>query len=131
MVQWAGDRFSCCDCETPCGALRDGAVRGKAVCLMLGINLAGETAIIGLLIAQSEGAKFWLQVVTELRNRGVQDFIRAVFQKTNVQLYITHVVRHSLSYVFWRRRTEVAVDLKRIYHTGEVIDFGAVSAISR
>lgn len=111
--------------------MRAGAVRVKAVYLVLGINLAGETAIIGLLIAQSEGAKFWLQVVTELHNRGVQDFIEAVVQKISVQLCITHIVRHCLNYVFWKRRTEVAVDLKRIYHTGEVIDFGAVSAISR
>lgn len=57
--------------------VREGAVRVKAVYLALGINLAGEKEILGLWIAQNEGAKFWLQVVTELRNRGVQDIFVA------------------------------------------------------
>ncbi|BGE69852.1 hypothetical protein CRPA25_61090 [Pseudomonas aeruginosa] len=97
----------------------------------LGINLAGEKEILGLWIAQNEGAKFWLQVVTELRNRGVQDIfvacvdglkgfpeaIEAVFPRTSVQLCIVHMVRHSLNYVSWKRRAEVAADLKRIYQS--------------
>ena len=109
--------------------VREGAVRVKAVYLALGINLAGEKEILGLWIAQNEGAKFWLQVVTELRNRGVQDIfvacvdglkgfpeaIEAVFPRTSVQLCIVHMVRHSLNYVSWKRRAEVAADLKRIY----------------
>ena len=111
--------------------VREGAVRVKAVYLALGINLAGEKEILGLWIAQSEGAKFWLQVVTELRNRGVQDIfiacvdglkgfpeaIEAVFPHTSVQLCIVHMVRHSLNYVSWKRRAEVAADLKRIYQS--------------
>ena len=111
--------------------VREGAVRVKAVYLALGINLAGEKEILGLWIAQNEGAKFWLQVVTELRNRGVQDIfvacvdglkgfpeaIEAVFPHTSVQLCIVHMVRHSLNYVSWKRRAEVAADLKRIYQS--------------
>lgn len=111
--------------------VRDGAVRVKAVYLALGINMAGEKEILGIWIAQTEGAKFWLQVVTELRNRGVQDIfvacvdglkgfpeaIEAVFPQTSVQLCIVHMVRHSLNYVSWKRRAEVATDLKRIYQS--------------
>ncbi len=111
--------------------VREGAVRVKAVYLALGINLSGEKEILGLWIAQNEGAKFWLQVVTELRNRGVQDIfvacvdglkgfpeaIEAVFPHTNVQLCIVHMVRHSLNYVSWKRRAEVAADLRRIYQS--------------
>lgn len=109
--------------------VRDGAVRVKAVYLAIGVTLAGEKEVLGLWLAQSEGAKFWLQVVTELKNRGVQDIfiacvdglkgfpeaIEAVFPQTTVQLCIVHMVRHSLNYVAWKRRAEVAADLKRIY----------------
>ena len=109
--------------------VRDGAVRVKAVYLAIGITMSGEKEVLGLWLAQTEGAKFWLQVVTELRNRGVQDIfiacvdglkgfpeaIEAVFPYTTVQLCIVHMVRHSLNYVSWKRRLEVAADLKRIY----------------
>lgn len=111
--------------------VREGAVRVKAVYLALGINLAGEKEVLGLWIAQNEGSKFWLQVVTELRNRGVQDIfvacvdglkgfpeaIEVVFPRTSVQLCIVHMVKHSLNYVSWKRRAEVAADLKRIYQS--------------
>lgn len=111
--------------------VRDGAVRVKAVYIALGVNMAGEKEILGLWIAQTEGAKFWLQVVNELRNRGVQDMfvacvdglkgfpeaIEAVFPKTAVQLCIVHMVRHSLNFVSWKRRKEVAADLRRIYQS--------------
>lgn len=94
-----------------------------------GINLAVEKEILGLWIAQNEGAKFWLQVVTELRNPGVQDIlvacvdglngfpeaIEAVLPYTSLQLCIVHMVRHSLNFVSWKRRAEVTADLKRIY----------------
>lgn len=106
-----------------------GAVRVKAVYLALGINLAGEKELLGLWIAQTEGAKFWLQVVTELKNRGVQDIfiacvdglkgfpeaIEAVYPKAAVQLCIVHLVRYSLNFVGWQQRKAVAEDLKRIY----------------
>ncbi len=111
-----------------------GAVRVKAVYLALGINLAGEKELLGLWIAQTEGAKFWLQVVTELKNRGVQDIfiacvdglkgfpeaIETVFPKTDVQLCIVHLVRHSLNYVSWKLRKQVAEDLKVIYTAATV-----------
>ncbi len=106
-----------------------GVVRPKAVYLALGINLAGEKEILGLWISQTEGAKFWLQVVTELKNRGVQDIfiacvdglkgfpeaIEVVYPKTAVQLCIVHMVRHSLNYVGWKLRKTVAGDLRSIY----------------
>jgi putative transposase len=85
--------------------------------------------LLGLWIAQTEGAKFWLQVVTELKNRGVNDIfiacvdglkgfpeaIEAVFPKTIVQLCIVHLVRNSLNFVGWKKRKEVAADLRAIY----------------
>ena len=106
-----------------------GSVRAKAVYLALGINLAGEKELLGLWIAQTEGAKFWLQVVTELKNRGVADIfiacvdglkgfpeaIEAVFPQTAVQLCIVHLVRYSLNYVSWKLRKEVAAGLRAIY----------------
>lgn len=112
----------------------NGAVRVKAVYLVLGINLAGEKELLGIWIAQSEGAKFWLQVVTELKNRGVTDIfiacvdglkgfpeaIEAVYPKTAVQLCLVHLVRYSLHYVSWKLRKEVAADLKRIYQSATV-----------
>jgi len=111
--------------------VRDGSVRSKAVYLAIGVNMAGEKEVLGLWLAQTEGAKFWLQVVNELRNRGVRDIliacvdglkgfpeaIEAVFPQTTVQLCIVHMVRHSLNYVSWKRRKEVAADLKRIYQS--------------
>ena len=111
--------------------VREGAVRVKAVYLAIGVTMAGEKEVLGLWLAQTEGAKFWLQVVTELRNRGVQDIfiacvdglkgfpeaIEAVFPRAAVQLCVVHMVRHSLNYVSWKRRPEVAADLKRIYQS--------------
>jgi putative transposase len=114
--------------------VREGAVRVKAVYLAIGVTMTGEKEVLGLWLAQTEGAKFWLQVVTELRNRGVQDIfiacvdglkgfpeaIEAVFPRAAVQLCIVHMVRHSLNYVSWKRRPEVAADLKRIYQSATV-----------
>ena len=107
----------------------NGMVRAKAVYLALGINMNGEKELLGIWIAQTEGAKFWLQVVTEIKNRGVQDIfiacvdglkgfpeaIEAVFPKTDVQLCIVHMVRYSLNYVSWKMRKEIAADLRSIY----------------
>jgi putative transposase len=111
--------------------IREGTVRVKAVYLAIGITIEGEKEVLGLWLAQNEGAKFWLQVVTELRNRGVQDIliacvdglkgfpdaIEAVFPQVTVQLCIVHMVRHSLNYVSWKRRPEVAADLRLIYQS--------------
>ena len=109
--------------------VREGSVRVKAVYLAIGISMTGEKEVLGLWLAQTEGAKFWLQVVTELRNRGVQDIfiacvdglkgfpeaIETVFPQTLVQLCIVHMVRQSLNYVSWKQRKQVAADLRRIY----------------
>jgi len=111
-----------------------GAVRAKAVYLALGISMTGEKEILGLWIAQTEGAKFWLQVVTELKNRGVADIfiacvdglkgfpdaIEAVYPQTAVQLCLVHMVRNSLNYVSWKLRKVVAADLKTIYAAATV-----------
>lgn len=110
--------------------VRDGAhIRNKAIYLAIGINLAGTKEVLGLWVAQTEGAKFWLQIVTELKNRGVADIFIAcvdglkgtplasetVFPEAQVQLCIVHLVRHSLNYVGWKQRKEVATDLQKIY----------------
>src|SRR5882724_2610662 len=106
-----------------------GHVRNKAIYLAIGVGLNGMKEVLGLWIAQTEGAKFWLQVVTELKNRGVKDIfiacvdglkgfpeaIESVFPQTTVQLCIVHLVRHSLNYVGWKQRKEVARELKLIY----------------
>jgi putative transposase len=106
-----------------------GHVRNKAVYLAIGVTMEGMKEVLGLWIAQTEGAKFWLQVVTELKNRGVRDIfiacvdglkgfpeaIESIFPQTVVQLCIVHLVRHSLNYVNWKQRKEVARDLKTIY----------------
>jgi putative transposase len=106
-----------------------GHVRNKAVYLAIGVNMEGLKEVLGLWIAQTEGAKFWLSVATELKNRGVRDIfiacvdglkgfpeaIEAVFPQTEVQLCIVHLVRHSLNFVSWKQRKEVARDLKLIY----------------
>ena len=107
----------------------NGHVRNKAIYLAIGVTIEGYKEVLGLWIAQTEGAKFWLQVVTELKNRGVSDIfiacvdglkgfpeaIESVFPQTEVQLCIVHLVRHSLNYVGWKQRKEVARDLKTIY----------------
>jgi putative transposase len=108
-----------------------GHVQNKAVYLAIGIDMEGKKEVLGMWIAQTEGSKFWLQIVTELKNRGVNDIliacvdglkglpeaIEAVFPKTQVQLCIVHMVRYSLNYVGWKQRKEVAADLKRIYQS--------------
>jgi putative transposase len=108
----------------------NGQVKNKAVYLAIGVSASGLKEVLGLWIAQTEGAKFWLQVVTDLKNRGVNDIfiacvdglkgfpeaIESVFPQTEVQLCIVHLVRHSLNYVGWKERKSVAADLKRIYN---------------
>src|SRR5262245_28382815 len=117
--------------------IRDsGHIKNKAVYLAIGINLEGFKEVLGLWIAPTEGAKFWLQVVTELKNRGVRDIfiacvdglkgfpeaIETVFPQTEVQLCIVHLVRHSLNYVGWRERRKVAADLRLIYTAATAAD---------
>ena len=108
---------------------QDGRVINKAVYLALGINLDGKKDILGMWISENEGAKFWLSVLTELQNRGVQDVfiacvdglkgfpdaINTVFPKTKIQLCIVHMVRNSLRFVSYKDYKKVTADLKRIY----------------
>jgi len=107
----------------------DGTVRNRAVYVALGVTLSGHKELLGLWIAPTEGAKFWLSVLTELKNRGMQDCfiacvdgltgfpeaIETVFPKTQVQLCLVHKVRNSLAYVSYKDRRAVAKDLKAIY----------------
>ncbi len=108
----------------------DKQIRNKSVFLALGVNMEGQKELLGMWIAGNEGAKFWLYVVTELKNRGVEDIfiacvdglkgfpdaINSVFPKTKVQLCIVHMVRNSLKYVPHKNRKEVSTDLKKIYN---------------
>ena len=101
----------------------------KAVYLALGVTMEGHKELLGMWISESEGAKFWLSVCTELRNRGMKDCyiacvdgltgfpeaIETVFPKRQVQLCLVHMVRNSLKYVNYKQRAEVAKDLKTIY----------------
>jgi transposase-like protein len=104
-------------------------VRNKAVYLALGVTGDGQREVLGLWIAENEGAKFWLSVMTELRNRGVQDILIAVvdglkgfpdainsaFPETMVQTCIVHLVRHSLNFCSWKDRKAVAARLREVY----------------
>jgi putative transposase len=106
-----------------------GRVTNKAIYLAFGVNMQGLKEVLGMSASESEGAKFWMQIVTELKNRAVSDIfiacvdglkgfpqaIEAIFPRTQVQLCLVHLVRHSLSYVSHRDRKEVATDLKAIY----------------
>ena len=107
----------------------EGLVRNKAVYLALGITCQGEKEVLGLWIEQTEGAKFWLKVMNELRTRGVGDVLIAVvdgltgfpdaiatvFPQTAVQTCIVHLIRNSLTFVSWKDRKKVMPDLKAIY----------------
>ena len=107
----------------------EGRVENRAVYVAIGINLEGQKEVLGLWTSANEGAKFWLQVLTELQNRGVKDIfiacvdglkgfpqaIETVYPKITVQLCIVHLVRASLNYVNWKERKRVAHDLKSIY----------------
>ena len=121
--------------------MRDnGHVQNRAVYVALGVNLEGHKEVLGLWTSANEGAKFWLQVLTELQNRGVKDIfiacvdglkgfpeaIESVFRQTQVQLCIVHLVRHCLNYVSWKQRREVAADLRTIYTapTADAARFG-------
>lgn len=106
-----------------------GAVQNQAVYVALGITLEGQKDLLGLWVGESEGAKFWLGVLTELKNRGVRDILVAcvdglkgfpeaienLYPQTQVQLCIVHMVRNSLRYVSWKERKIIALDLRKIY----------------
>jgi putative transposase len=107
----------------------EGRVENRAVYVALGVDLEGKKEVLGLWSSANEGAKFWLSVLTELKNRGVKDMlivcvdglkgfpqaIEAVFPQAEVQLCIVHLLRASLNYVPWKERREVAAALKPVY----------------
>jgi putative transposase len=106
-----------------------GVVKNKSVYVALGISADGKKEILGLWIETTEGAKFWLKVITELKNRGVEDVfivccdglkgfpeaVEAVFPHTLVQTCIVHMIRSSTRFVAWNNRKEVIADLKSVY----------------
>lgn len=107
----------------------NGKVLGKAVYTILGVNLEGRKEVLGLYISENEGANFWLQVLTDLANRGVSDIliacvdglkgfpeaIEAIFPDTEVQLCVVHQIRNSLKYIGSKNQKEFMADLKRVY----------------
>ncbi len=108
---------------------QDGSVINKAVFLALGINTDGQKELLDMWLAENEGAKFWLNVLTELKNRGLNDIliafvdglkgfpeaINAVYPETQIQLCIVHMVRNSLRFVAWKDYKAVTRDLKQVY----------------
>ncbi len=107
-----------------------GSVQRRACYLALGVNMEGERDVLGMWFQETEGAKFWMQVLNELKQRGIADIliacvdglkgfpkaIEAVFPKTTVQTCIVHLIRNSLKYVPRREREQVARDLKPDLH---------------
>lgn len=115
-------------------------VRNKAVYVALGVRTCGQKEVLGLWIEQGEGAKFWLRVMTELKNRGIEDIliavvdglkgfpdaITAVFAETQVQTCIVHLIRNSLDFVSYKDRRAVAAALKAVYKATDA-DAGAAA----
>jgi len=107
----------------------DGKSCLKSVYTALGVNFEGQKEVLGLWIAETEGAKFWMGVLAELKNRGVQDIliacmdgltgfpeaVRSVYSNTRVQLCIVHMVRNSTKYVSYKDLKKVCADLKAVY----------------
>ena len=120
----------------------EGHVRNKAVHIALGVRGDGTKEILGLWIETNEGAKFWLRVMNELKNRGVEDIliavvdglkgfpeaINAVFAETTVQTCIVHLLRNSLDFASWKDRKDLARELKSIY--GAIDDKAAEAALT-
>lgn len=112
----------------------NGMVSNRCVYIIYGINIEGKKDVLGLYLGENEGAKFWLHVLTELRNRGLKDIfilcadglkglpeaVEAVYPKTTFQTCIVHMVRHSLNYVPYAEKKAVAADLKKIYGSSTV-----------
>lgn len=114
----------------------EGLVRNKAIYLALGVMPDGTKDILGLWIENSEGAKFWLRVMNELKNRGVEDIlisvvdglkgfpeaINAVFPQTVVQTCIVHLIRNSMDFASWKDRKSIAAELKAVYRATDAND---------
>lgn len=107
----------------------DGKVLTKAVYTVLGVNLHGEKEVLGLYVGDNESSRFWLQVLTDLSERGVRDIliasidnlrgfgdaIESIFPKTDVQLCIVHQIRNTLKFVNWKDYKELIKDLRKVY----------------
>lgn len=107
----------------------DGRVVTKAVYSVLGVNLKGQKEVLGLYVGQNESASYWLQVLTDLKQRGIEDILIAsidnlrgfgdaienIFPKTEVQLCIVHQIRNSIKYIPWKHYREFLKDLKPVY----------------
>lgn len=122
---------------------QDNKVINKAVYLALGVNIEGHKELLGMWISENEGAKFWLNVLTELQNRGVKDIliacvdglkgfpdaINTVYPDTQIQLCIVHMVRNSLKFVPWKDYKAITADLKRIYQS--ITEEGALMSLEQ
>ena len=111
----------------------EGTVRNKAVYLAIGVSPEGRKDVLGIWIEQTEGAKFWLRVMTEIKSRGVNDIliaivdglkgfpeaINAVFAETQIQTCIVHLIRNSLDFCSWKDRKPVAQELKSVYRADD------------
>jgi putative transposase len=122
---------------------QDKRVINKSVYLALGVNMEGHKELLGMWLSENEGAKFWLNVLTELQNRGVKDIliacvdglkgfpdaINSAFPETQIQLCIVHMIRNSVRYVPWKDYKPVTADLKQIYQA--VTEEEALLALTR
>lgn len=113
---------------------QDGQIRSMAVYLVLGMNVEGEKDLLGIYLAETESAKFWMQVLSDLQRRGLEDVIIAsidnlkgfkeaihvVYPKTDVQLCIVHQIRNSIKYVPWVDERKVLKDMKEIYKANNI-----------
>jgi putative transposase len=113
----------------------DGRVENRTVYVIYGINIEGQKDVLGLYLGAAEGAKFWLSVLTEIKNRGLKDIfvlcadglkglpesVAATYPETTFQTCLVHMVRHSLNYVPYTEKKAVAADLKKIYHADTVV----------
>lgn len=108
---------------------QDGKIKSMAAYLALGMNLEGEKDLLGIYLAETESSSFWLQVLSDLERRGVEDIliacidnlkgfkeaIKAIYPKTDIQLCIVHQIRNSMRYVSWKHQREIIKDMKKIY----------------
>lgn len=112
----------------------EGQIQSRAIYVAIGLNTAGLKEVLGLWVEETEGAKFWLKTLSEIKERGVEDIliasidglkgfpqaIEAVFPKTRIQLCLVHMVRNSLKYVSFKDRRELAADLKAVYRAMDI-----------
>ena len=108
---------------------QEGQVISKAVYTVLGVNCHGEKEVMGLYLGDNESASFWMQVLADLNQRGVEDIliasidnlkgfseaIEAMYPKTEVQLCVIHQIRNTLKYINWKHSRELLIDLKAVY----------------